>query len=250
MNLYDQCIMNKIVNGKQCTIIWHMDDVKGSHVEQKVLDKIADQLGEKYGQETPLTPAHCGKVHDYLGSYDHWLLRGWQSEVQHAWLHQRAVRWGSRRHMAGTTVTPAENDLFTMHEDAKQLNNEQAKMFHHLMAKILYLSKRAHPKVLPTVLFLMTWVTKSNVDDWKKLGRCIKYLWDSKHLVLMLEVEEGLTIKWYMDASLAVHPDIWSHTGATMTLSKWAVYSILTKQVINAKSLMEVELLESMMQCL
>jgi hypothetical protein len=71
MNLYDQCIMNKIVNGKQCTIIWHMDDVKGSHVEQKVLDKIADQLGEKYGQETPLTPAHCGKVHDYLGSYDH-----------------------------------------------------------------------------------------------------------------------------------------------------------------------------------
>jgi hypothetical protein len=58
--------------------------------------------------------------------------------------------------MAGTTVTPAENDLFTMHEDAKQLNNEQAKLFHHLMANILYLSKRAHPKVLPTVSFLTT----------------------------------------------------------------------------------------------
>jgi hypothetical protein len=54
MNPYNQCIVNKIINGKQCTIIWHVHDVKGSHVEQKVLDEIAVQLSKKYGQETHL----------------------------------------------------------------------------------------------------------------------------------------------------------------------------------------------------
>jgi hypothetical protein len=58
-------------------------------------------------------------------------------------------------------------------------------------------------------------VTKSNVDDWKKLGRCIKYLQGSKHLVLMLDAEQGFTIKYYVDASFAVHPDMQSHSGAT-----------------------------------
>jgi hypothetical protein len=43
-----------------------MDDMKGSHVEQKVLDEITDQPNEKYGQEIPLT-VHHDKVHDYLG---------------------------------------------------------------------------------------------------------------------------------------------------------------------------------------
>jgi hypothetical protein len=31
-NPYDSCIVNKIINGKQCTIIWHIDDLKLSHV--------------------------------------------------------------------------------------------------------------------------------------------------------------------------------------------------------------------------
>jgi hypothetical protein len=60
--------------------------------------------------------------------------------------------------------------------------------------------------------------------------------------VLTLEVEQGLVIKWYVDASFAVHPDMQSHTGATMTLGKGAVYSISTKQKINTKSSTEAEL--------
>jgi hypothetical protein len=41
MNPYDWCMVNKMINGKQCTLIWHVDDIKGSHVEQSVLDDIA-----------------------------------------------------------------------------------------------------------------------------------------------------------------------------------------------------------------
>ena len=28
VNLYDLCVTNKIINGKQCTIVWYVDDNK------------------------------------------------------------------------------------------------------------------------------------------------------------------------------------------------------------------------------
>ena len=33
INPYDCCVANKMVNGKQCTILWHVDDLKISHVD-------------------------------------------------------------------------------------------------------------------------------------------------------------------------------------------------------------------------
>jgi hypothetical protein len=66
LNPHDSCVANKEINGKQCTIIWHVDDLKLSHVEQDVLEDIAAKINEKYGKETPVT-VHRGKVHDYLG---------------------------------------------------------------------------------------------------------------------------------------------------------------------------------------
>ena len=49
-------------------------------------------------------------------------------------------------------------------------------------------------------------------------------------------------IQWWIDASFAVHPDMWSHTGVTMSLGKGAVYSFSMKQCINTHSSTEAEL--------
>ena len=38
INPYDPCVANKMVNGKQLTITWHVDDLKVSHVDSKVVD--------------------------------------------------------------------------------------------------------------------------------------------------------------------------------------------------------------------
>jgi len=37
INPYDRCIANKIINGHQCTISWHVDDCLASHKEKKYL---------------------------------------------------------------------------------------------------------------------------------------------------------------------------------------------------------------------
>jgi hypothetical protein len=38
LNPYDPCVANKIVNGKQMTLCWHVDDMQVSHFEKKEVD--------------------------------------------------------------------------------------------------------------------------------------------------------------------------------------------------------------------
>jgi hypothetical protein len=39
LNLYDGCVANKIVKGKQITLCFHVDDCKISHEHPKVVDE-------------------------------------------------------------------------------------------------------------------------------------------------------------------------------------------------------------------
>jgi hypothetical protein len=57
--------MNKIIDDKQCTILWHVDDLKISRVNPTVVTYMITQLQGTFGKEAPLTIT-CGKVHDYL----------------------------------------------------------------------------------------------------------------------------------------------------------------------------------------
>jgi len=91
------------------------------------------------------------------------------------------------------------------------------------------------------VAFLTTRVTSPDVDDWGKLSRAIKYLCAEKDRWLTLEVDEYLRIKWWIDAAFAVHRDMRSHTGITMSLGKGSPISSSLKQKINTKSSMEAE---------
>ena len=50
INRCDLCVANKMVNGKQCTVTWHVDDLKISHVDPKVIDKVIKQLESRYGK--------------------------------------------------------------------------------------------------------------------------------------------------------------------------------------------------------
>ena len=67
LNKYDSCVANKMINGKQYTIVWHVDDLKISHEDENVVTKILEDLDERYGsEETPLS-VQRGKIHEYLG---------------------------------------------------------------------------------------------------------------------------------------------------------------------------------------
>ena len=49
-------------------------------------------------------------------------------------------------------------------------------------------------------------------------------------------------LKWYVDASFAVHPDFKSHTGAILTMGEGTLQSMSSKQKLNTRSSCESEL--------
>ncbi len=60
-NPYNSCIANKIINSKQCTAGWHVDDLKISHVDKNIVESIMQQLNDKYGKEEPISVNDHGK---------------------------------------------------------------------------------------------------------------------------------------------------------------------------------------------
>ena len=73
-------------------------------------------------------------------------------------------------------------------------------------------------------------------DDWGKLKRVIKYLNGPKNLKLMLSADNPGIIKWFIDASPAIHNDCKGCTCAMLTVGSGAITSISGKQKINGKS--------------
>ena len=61
-------------------------------------------------------------------------------------------------------------------------------------------------------------------------------------MCLTLEANDLQIIKWWIDASSAVHGDMRSHTGGTMTLGKRSVCSSPIRQKLTTKSSTKAEL--------
>ena len=50
LNPYHICVVNKIVNGQQCTLVWYVNDKKVSQMEAKVVEGLIKYLKNYYGE--------------------------------------------------------------------------------------------------------------------------------------------------------------------------------------------------------
>jgi len=50
VNPYDECVKNKVIGERQCTILWHMDDIKVSNVDSQVVSEVLGELEKEYGK--------------------------------------------------------------------------------------------------------------------------------------------------------------------------------------------------------
>jgi hypothetical protein len=187
-NKYDRCTVNKTIDGRQCTIVWHVDDLKVSHVDPKVRDYVISELNKKYGKEAPVSVTR-GKMHGYLGMTLDYTEPGKVKIKMDDYV--KNLIDDAPENMIGTAATPGANHLFDVNENATKLLAAESEKYHQMTAKLLYLSKRARPDIQPTVAFLCTRVKQPNVDDRKKLGRCVRYLRGTPEIHLTLEADNS-----------------------------------------------------------
>jgi hypothetical protein len=107
---YDWRLANKMVNGKQCTILWHVNDVKISHVDATVTTKVIKQIKNEFGKGAPLTI-----IHDHLGMTLDYSEKG---KVNIKMMDDAEKMLADLpEEMSGEATTPAANHLFDVDED-------------------------------------------------------------------------------------------------------------------------------------
>ncbi len=138
--------------------------------------------------------------------------------------------------------TPAPENLFTVDEDCDKLREERAADFHTIVAKTLYVTKRARPDICLSIAFLTTRVRAPDKDDWEKLCHLMEYLRKDHTWHLVLGAKNNGLLMWYVDTSFAVHPNMCGHTGGGLTMGRGFLITASTKQKLNTRSSTEREL--------
>ena len=239
-NPYDPCVANKMIEGKQCTVRFHVDDLMSSHVNPAVNDEFLIWLNKKYGGYGKVK-ATRGHVHDYLGMTFDFSEKGKVKIDMIDYMCGMVDDFSTKFKPTDTAPNPAAEDLFAEGTGPK-LDKEQANEFHTFVAKGLFACKRARPDIHTAITALCTRVKTPNRDDWKKLHRLLKYINGTRQDKLILSADDLHVIKWYVDAAFAVHPDFKSHTGGGMTYGTGMPQTMARKQKLNTRSSTEAEL--------
>ncbi len=159
-----------MVKEKQLTICFHINDCKISHKSSAVIDNTIAWLRTEYksifkdGLEQ--MKVHMGKTHKYLGMSFNFSQKGQCQVTMHDYIdkilqaYDLAIKDNDNRYQivekrrAKTSAAP--NNIFVVNEDCMKLSNEAAAAFHTIVAKALYVTKRARLDISLAVAFLTT----------------------------------------------------------------------------------------------
>ncbi len=236
LNPYDMCVANSIVDGKQCTIVWYVDDNKISHVDPEVVSNIIKKIEGKFGKMSQTR----GKEHEFIG-------------MNLKFTEDRKVKVSMKKHIlkainsfhddiTRNASTPATSHLFGVRESSPQLSDEKADNFHSVVASLLFVSRRCRLDIQTAVGFLTTRVSGPDQDDWNKLKRVLQYLRGTIDLVLTLGADDLMNMFAWVDVSYGVHSDCKSHTGGAVSWGWGVLLTMCKKQKLNTKSSTEGEI--------
>ena len=149
INDYDPCVANKIVNDKQCTITWYVDDLKVSHVDQGVVDEIVQKIIDKFG-DLSVTK---GKHHTYLGMGITYNEDQTVSISMDEYVEEVIDTFSKEPKITSKAATPALWNLFEGDESSPKLDTRKSSIFHHCVAKLLYVSTRCRLDITLVITF-------------------------------------------------------------------------------------------------
>jgi hypothetical protein len=240
VNPYDPCVANMTTKeGKQLTVVWHVDNLMALCEDDFELTKFSCDLGKLYG---PKLSMHTGRKHNYLG-VDMEFCEDGALEVS-MFKYLRNVIDEFPEIITGRAAMPAHDWLFDIRDKkkARELSKEQALAFHHMAVQLLFMAMRTKRDIQTAVAFLTTRVKNPDKDNWGKLKQVLKYLNGTKYLKLRLTVESLGVLKWYVDGLHNMHWDCKGHEGAVFTMERGVTLSYSRRVKLNTRSSTEMEL--------
>ena len=151
-NKHDMCTFNKVVNGKQITVQFHVDDLKVSHKDGTVLQNFLNNLRDEFAQKDKLTESK-GLIHEYLGIKIDYSIPCRGVFTMFGYLEDVIVE-ASQDLKNSCSYYPGNDSLMKVDEDSPKLPTNDADLFHSHIAILLFASKRARPNIQVCMAFL------------------------------------------------------------------------------------------------
>jgi len=229
-NPMDVCVWNKTVNGNQVTIVIYVDDLTISCRDVKEVHNARDLIQKEFVD----VKVKESKEMTYLGMNIKITDNGIEVSMM-SYIEEILKEYEGLYEYAH----PAYDELF-MNEDVTASDN--AKGFHSIVAKLLYLCKRGRPDVALPVHYLCTRVKDPNTKDELKLKRILGYLRSSLRTVRKISAKPFNRVEAYIDAAFACHADGMGQSGAVIMVGGTTVEAITRKQKCVARDSTEAEL--------
>ena len=149
LNRYDPYVANKMINGKQCTICWYVDDTQISHIDPKVVTSVITKIEERFGKMVVTR----GKKHIFVGMDVEFMENGTVRIMMKYYIIECFEAFDEQ--ITKSANTPSKHNLFTVDKESPPLD-EGKEVFHHIVEKRLYVSKRERVDIDLAVSYLCT----------------------------------------------------------------------------------------------
>lgn len=158
------------IDWSQCTIYWYVDDTKISHQDPKVVDRVIEVIEKRFGKMT----VKRGASHTFVGMDFTFREDGKVEILMKEYLQECLDSYAEvDKPISKKANTPGKSDLFYVDHDSREQDNRKAEMFHHIVAKLLYVSKSAFLDNDLVISFLCKRVAQPTEHDWHKLTRLL-----------------------------------------------------------------------------
>ena len=140
---------NKGIHGEQYTVYWYVDDAKISHKDIKVVDDVIKEIKIKFGKMM----VNRGRGHNFVGMGIELKDDGTMKICMKEYIKECILTFSET--MGKWANTSANYNLFTVGK-SEPLSQNKTDKFHHIVAKLLYICKRASIDIYLSVFSLGT----------------------------------------------------------------------------------------------
>ena len=119
-------MINKIVKGKQCTILWHVDELNISHVDSDIFYRVLYDIDTEYENISKMTITR-GNINKYFGITINYSL---PVKVKFSMVNYIGkIVDDIPENKKGGSETPAAHHLFDISEDATKMYQTDTELF-------------------------------------------------------------------------------------------------------------------------